>query len=154
MDLDKEFQIIKEFVKSGEGVFKKPQKNATFKNGDDKHLLSLKNTLIRSRGSKISITEPETVTDDVLWEYIKLQKNLSNEQVEEFAKYHKIAMSIETKLGNLLESFIYKYIKKHNWIWQHLSGYQILRNNKENKKIGFTSNMELQVLFEFPLVFQ
>ena len=117
MDLDKEFQIIKEFVQSGEGVFKKPQKNATFEYGDDKHLLSLKNTLIRSRGSKISITEPETVTDDVLWEYIKLQKNLSNKQVKEFAKYHKIAMSIETKLGNLLESFIYKYIKKHNWIW-------------------------------------
>ena len=117
MDLDKEFQIIKEFVKSGEGVFKKPQKNATFEYGDDKHLLSLKNTLIRSRGSKISITEPETVTDDVLWEYIKLQKNLSNKQVKEFAKYHKIAMSIETKLGNLLESFIYKYIQKHNWIW-------------------------------------
>jgi hypothetical protein len=26
-------------------------------------------------------------------------------------------MSIETKLGTLLESFIYKYAKDHDWIW-------------------------------------
>ena len=37
--------------------------------------------------------------------------------MDEFARYHKIAMSIETKLGNLLESFIYKYIKNFDWIW-------------------------------------
>ena len=68
--------------------------------------------LKKSRNTKISITEPKTITDDALWEYIKLQKNLSSKQVNEFAKYHKIAMSIETKLGTLLESFIYKHINK------------------------------------------
>mgnify|MGYP001158327266 FL=1 len=117
MTADEEFKIIKEFVDEKIGQFKKPPKNSTYKYGDDKHLLSLKKSFINSRQSKININEPKTITDDALWEYIKLQKNLSQDKVDEFAKYHKIAMSIETKLGNLLESFIYKYIKNFDWIW-------------------------------------
>ena len=117
MTADEEFKIIKEFVDEKIGQFKKPPKNSTYKYGDEKHLLSLKKSFINSRQSKININEPKTITDDALWEYIKLQKNLSQDKVDEFAKYHKIAMSIETKLGNLLESFIYKYIKNFDWIW-------------------------------------
>ena len=117
MTLDEEFEIIKEFVDKDEGLFKKPPKNAKYKNGDKKHLKSLKDSFINSRNLKISINEPQTITDDALWEYIKLQKNLSDEKVNELAKYHKIAMSIETKLGSLLEGFINKHIRKHGWIW-------------------------------------
>jgi hypothetical protein len=117
MTLDEEFEIIKEFVKEDEGSFKKPSKKATYKYGDKKHFKSLKESFVKSRNLKMSIKEPETITDDALWEYIKLQKNLSDEKINEFAKYHKIAMSIETKLGSLLEGFIYKHISKHDWIW-------------------------------------
>jgi hypothetical protein len=117
MTLEEEFDVIKEFVDEKKGQFKKPSKNANYKYGEEEHFLSLKKSFINSRKSKININEPKTITDDALWEYIKLQKNLSQNQVDEFAKYHKIAMSIETKLGNLLESFIYKYVKDFNWIW-------------------------------------
>jgi|TARA_B110000027_G_scaffold85684_1_gene90906 hypothetical protein len=144
MTLDEEFEIIKEFIQNEEGVFKKPQKNATFINGDDKHLSSLKNTFIKSRNTKISITEPKTITDDALWEYIKLQKNLSSKQVNEFAKYHKIAMSIETKLGTLLESFIYKHINKYNWIW--CSGSIVKDIDFINKNVDKDGNIEWTAL--------
>ena len=117
MTLDEEFKIIKEFVDEEKGQFRKPSKNSTYKYGDEKHFLSLKKSFVNARQSKININEPKTITDDALWEYIKLQKSLSQDQVDEFARYHKIAMSIETKLGNLLESFIYKYIKNFDWIW-------------------------------------
>lgn len=146
MTLEEEFEIIKEFINENEGAFKKPQKNSTFKYGDSKHLSSLQNTFIRSRNTKISITEPKTITDDALWEYIRLQKNLSSKQVNEFAKYHKIAMSIETKLGTLLESFIYKHISKHNWIWCSGSIIQDIDFiNKNINKDGDVQWVSLQV---------
>ena len=117
MTLDEEFEIIKEFVNTGEGFFRKPTSKSKNKYGDDTHLKSLQKSFKKSRNASISIKEPQTVTDDALWEYIKLQKNLTDEKISELAKYHKIAMSIETKLGSLLERFIYNYIQKHNWIW-------------------------------------
>ena len=117
MNTHQEFEQIKEFVNDGMGLFKKPSKSSKFKYNDDNHHESLKKLFLNSRNSKVKIIEPKTITDDALWEFIKLQKNLTQEKVKELAKYHKIAMSIETKLGNLLESFIYDYIKEHNWIW-------------------------------------
>ena len=117
MTLDEEFEIIKEFVENEQGSFKKPSKKATYKYADVQHLLKLKNTFIKSRNSKITISKPKTITDDALWEFIKLQKNLTDKKVNEFAKYHKIAMSMETKLGSVLEGFIFKHISKHDWIW-------------------------------------
>ncbi len=143
MEPEEEFEIIKEFVNSKIGKFKKPSKNSKFKYGDKKHFISLKKTFINSRQSKINISEPKTITDDALWEYIKLQKNLSQDQVDEFAKYHKIAMSIETKLGSLLESFIYKYIKNFGWIWCSGSIVQdidfIKKDTKKNKSVTWIS---------------
>tara|TARA_Y100000590_G_scaffold452227_1_gene594936 strand:+ start:4215 stop:4853 length:639 start_codon:yes stop_codon:yes gene_type:complete len=117
MKIDDEFEIIKEFIDGRQGEFKKPSKNSKFSYGDNEHLLYLKKTFINSRNFKIKIAEPKTITDDALWEYIQLQKNLSKKKATELARYHKIAMSIETKLGSLLESFIYKFIKEYNWIW-------------------------------------
>jgi len=117
MNIDEEFKIIKEFVDTGEALFKKPGKKAKYKYGDKKHLESLKQSFLRGRNTKINISEPETITDEALWEYIKLKKKLTDDKVNELSKYHKIAMSIETKIGSLLEGFIFKYISKHDWIW-------------------------------------
>lgn len=115
--IDEEFQIIKDYVNAGIGEYRKVPKNAKFKHGDTNHLISLKKKFENERKVKLSIDDPETLTDDALWEYIKLQKNLSEEETLEYAKYHKIAMSVETKLGTILESFIYQNIKEYGWIW-------------------------------------
>ena len=117
MNADQEFELIKNFVNDEMGIFRKPSIKSKFKYNDSEHHASLKKKFLNSRSSKIKIIEPETITDDALWEFIRLQKSLTKERVNEFAKYHKIAMSVETKLGTLLESFIYKYAKDHDWIW-------------------------------------
>lgn len=115
--IDEEFKIIQEYANAGIGEFRKVPKNAKFKYGDDNHLASLRKKFENERKVKLSIDDPETLTDDALWEYIKLQKNLTDEKTNEYAKYHKIAMSVETKLGTILESFIYTNIKDYGWIW-------------------------------------
>ena len=139
MNLDEEFEIIKEFVETGEALFKKPSKKAKYEYGDEQHLDSLKRSFIKGRNSDVSITEPETITDEALWEYIKLKKNLTDDKVNELSKYHKIAMSIETKIGNVLERFIFKNISKHDWIWCSGNILQdidfIKKNIDENEKI-------------------
>ena len=41
---------------------------------------SPRSKVVDSRNFKIKIAEPKTITDDALWEYIQLQKNLSKKK--------------------------------------------------------------------------
>ena len=53
-------------------------------------------------------------------------------------------MSIETKLGTLLESFIYKHINKYNWIW--CSGSIVKDIDFINKNIDKNGNIQWTAL--------
>ena len=53
----------------------------------------------------------KTQNDEVLWEFIKSKHDLSDNQVKEYSKFHKLAMTYETILGSFLEEFVYLNLK-------------------------------------------
>lgn len=142
LSVEQEFELIQEYIEQTDGELRKPSKKAKYKLSDPEHLNNLKKSFIKSRKVNLDVNEPRTVTDDALWEYIQLKKNLTNNQVSEYSKYHRIAMSVEGKLGSILEFFIYKSIKKHGWIW--CSG-NIVKDTDFIKKIKDNEWIALQV---------
>ena len=137
-----EFELIIEYIKQTDGEFRKPPRGANHKENSVEHLNYLKKTFIKSRKINLEVNEPSTITDDALWELIQLRKNLSEQQVNEYSRFHKIAMSVEGKLGSILEFFIYNAIKKYNWIW--CSG-SIVKDTDFIKKINDNDWVALQV---------
>tara|TARA_B100001250_G_C19737890_1_gene761652 strand:+ start:503 stop:1159 length:657 start_codon:yes stop_codon:yes gene_type:complete len=144
MNLDEEFKIIKEFVKEGKANFLKP-KSDKYKSNSKEHLVKLKEYFSNARPENKKERKPsKTQNDEVLWEFIKSKHELTEDQVKEYSKYHKLAMTYETILGNFLEEFIYKNLKEFNWIWCSGNIIQDIdfikkTNDKENTQYNWVS---------------
>ena len=72
MNLDEEFEIIKEFVETGEALFKKPSKKAKYEYGDEQHLDSLKRSFIKGRTDFLGSNQPASRMKQ------KIQRNSNN----------------------------------------------------------------------------
>ena len=117
MTLDEEFKIIEEFVKNGNANFLKP-KSPKYKANSKDHIKKLKEYFSNARpGNKKKRKPSKTQNDEVLWEFIKSKHDLSDDQVKEYSKFHKLAMTYETILGSFLEEFVYLNLKDLGWIW-------------------------------------
>ncbi len=117
MTLDEEFKIIEEFVKDGNANFLKPKSDKYKANSKD-HLKKLKEYFLNARPENKKKRKPsKTQNDEVLWEFIKSKHDLSDNQVKEYSKFHKLAMTYETILGSFLEEFVYLNLKDFGWIW-------------------------------------
>ena len=117
MTLDEEFKIIEEFVKDGNANFLKPKSDKYKANSKD-HIKKLKEYFSNARPENKKKRKPsKTQNDEVLWEFIKSKHDLSDNQVKEYSKFHKLAMTYETILGSFLEEFVYLNLKDLGWIW-------------------------------------
>lgn len=117
MTLEEEFKIINEFVKDGNANFLEPRSNKYEANSED-HIKKLKEYFSNARPENKKKRRPsKTQNDEVLWEFIKSKHDLSDDQVKEYSKFHKLAMTYETILGSFLEEFIYKNLKDFGWVW-------------------------------------
>ena len=117
MTLDEEFKIIEEFVKDGNANFLKPKSDKYKANSKD-HLKKLKEYFLNARPENKKKRKPsKTQNDEVLWEFIKSKHDLSDNQVKEYSKFNKLAMTYETILGSFLEEFVYLNLKDFGWIW-------------------------------------
>lgn len=117
MTLDEEFKIIEEFVIDGNANFLKPKSDKYKANSKD-HIKKLKEYFSNARPENKKKRKPsKTQNDEVLWEFIKSKHDLSDDQVKEFSKFHKLAMTYETILGSFLEEFVYLNLKDLGWIW-------------------------------------
>jgi hypothetical protein len=136
---NQEFELIKDYIKQTDSEFRKPPKGANYKANSAEHLNYLKKSFTSKRKINLDVNEPNTITDDALWEFIQLKKSLTDEQVQEYSRYHKIAMSVEGKLGSILEFFIYGAIRKYNWIWcsgNIVKDTDFLKKTKDNQWIA------------------
>ena len=117
MTLDEEFKIIEEFIKDGNANFLKPKSDKYKANSKD-HIKKLKEYFSNARPENKKKRKPsKTQNDEVLWEFIKSKHDLSDNQVKEYSKFHKLAMTYETILGSFLEEFVYLNLKDLGWIW-------------------------------------
>jgi len=123
MDLKSEFIIIKEFEKANEDIFvkgkpfKKPSKKDTYKSKD--HLTKLFLTFQNSRPenkTKVNKNKP-VIPDNAVYKYIEAKFDFTESTIKNVKHHHNIAMDAENKIGYFLEEYIYKNIKKNNWIW-------------------------------------
>ncbi|MDC3099506.1 SinI family restriction endonuclease [Candidatus Pelagibacter sp.] len=117
MTLDEEFKIIEEFIKDGNANFLKPKSDKYKANSKD-HIKKLKEYFSNARPENKKKRKPsKTQNDEVLWEFIKSKHDLSDNDVKEYSKFHKLAMTYETILGSFLEEFVYLNLKDLGWIW-------------------------------------
>ena len=146
MNIDEEFEIIKEFAKANKDMFadggnvllNRSKKNDYF---SEKHLKQIKESFITSRNFKNS--EVSTVPDEAVYIYIKGKLNKSDEEIDAIKEAHNIGMNVEDLIGHTLEEYIYSKSSDQGWIW--CSG-NILRSIDFIKKEVDGENINWQML--------
>ena len=127
MTLEEEFKIINDFVKDGNANFLEPRSNKYEANSED-HIKKLKEYFSNARPENKKKRRPsKTQNDEVLWEFIKSKHDLSDDQVKEYSKFHKLAMTYETILGSFFGG-VYLQKFKRFWMgmvfWKYCSRYR------------------------------
>ena len=120
MNIDQEFEIIKEFAEANKNMFPDNGKVLFFRSKkfeyfSDEHLSTLKNQFINSRD--FSNKDVSTIPDNAVYLYIKKKFNKSDEEIETIKEHHNISMGVEDLIGHRLEEYIYGEASRNNWIW-------------------------------------
>ena len=120
MNLDEEFEIIKEFAKENANMFPDGGKVLSYrlkkaKYLSNEHLQKIKNNFIDSR--TFNNKEISTVPDVSVYSYIKKKYDKTDEEINAIKESHNICMSVEDLIGHTLEEYIYSVTNKDGWIW-------------------------------------
>ena len=124
MTLNEELETILEFAKDKPNSLVRPDKTLLSYTDNQKkkysyasteHELELKKKLIKGR-IKI-FKKPKTFPDLAVYEFLKENKNYSDETIKNVIQYHYDAMGAENILGHFLEEFINENKEDDSWIW-------------------------------------
>jgi hypothetical protein len=124
MNIEQEFQIILEFAKDKPNSLVRLNKTLLSYTVNQKkrfpyfsieHKEELKKKLIGGR--KKIFKKPKTFPDLAVYEFLKENKNYSDEIIKNVIQYHYDAMGAENILGHFLEEFINENKKDDSWIW-------------------------------------
>jgi len=120
MNLDEEFEIIKEFSIQNKNLFPDGGKVLSYRLKkteylSDEHLKKIKKNFIESRS--FDNKEVSTIPDASVYIYIKKKFKKTDEEIEVIKKSHNICMSVEDLIGHTLEEYIYSVVSKDGWIW-------------------------------------
>ena len=124
MDIEQEFQIILEFAKDKPNSLVRLNKTLLsytdnqkkkFSYNSIEHEAELRKKLIGGR--KKTFKKPKTFPDLAVYEFLKENKNYSDEIIQNVIQYHYDAMGAENILGHFLEEFINENKEDDSWIW-------------------------------------
>jgi len=124
MTLDEELKVILEFANDKPNSLVRPDKTllSYTKNEKEKysyaskeHESELRKKLIKGR-IKI-FKKPKTFPDLAVYEFLKENRNYSDEIIQNVIQYHYDAMGAENILGHFLEEFINENKDDDSWIW-------------------------------------
>ena len=124
MDIEQEFQIILEFARDKPNSLVRLNKTLLsytdnqkkkFSYNSIEHEAELRKKLIGGR--KKTFKKPKTFPDLAVYEFLKENKNYSDEIIQNVIQYHYDAMGAENILGHFLEEFINENKEDDSWIW-------------------------------------
>ena len=124
MTLDKELEIILEFAENKPNSLVRLNKTLLSYSDNEKkkysyasteHETVLKKKLIKGR--KKIFKKPKTFPDLAVYEFLKENKDYSDEIIQNVIQYHYDAMGAENILGHFLEEFINENKEDDSWIW-------------------------------------
>ena len=124
MDIEQEFQIILEFAKDKPNSLVRLNKTLLSYTDNQKkkfsytsieHEAELRKKFIGGR--KKTFKKPKTFPDLAVYEFLKENKNYSDEIIQNVIQYHYDAMGAENILGHFLEEFINENKEDDSWIW-------------------------------------
>jgi len=124
MDIEQEFQIILEFARDKPNSLVRLNKTLLSYTDNQKkkfsytsieHEAELRKKLIGGR--KKTFKKPKTFPDLAVYEFLKENKNYSDEIIQNVIQYHYDAMGAENILGHFLEEFINENKEDDSWIW-------------------------------------
>ena len=95
-------------------LYRKTQKKK-FEYNSEEHIEALKIKLTKGRNK--TFKNPKTYPDQAVYEFLKLNKEYSDEIIKNVIQYHYDAMGAENILGHYLEEFINENKGESNWIW-------------------------------------
>jgi len=124
MTLDEELEIILEFAEDKPNSLVRSNKTLLSYSDNEKkkysyasteHETVLKKKLIKGR--KKIFKKPKTFPDLAVYEFLKENKDYSDEIIQNVIQYHYDAMGAENILGHFLEEFINENKEDDSWIW-------------------------------------
>ena len=124
MKPEEELEIILKFAEDKPNSLVRPNKTLLsytdnqkkkFSYTSNEHINELKKKLIKGR--KKTFKEPKTFPDLAVYEFLKENKNYSDEIIKKVIEYHYDAMGAENILGHFLEEFINQNKNDDSWIW-------------------------------------
>jgi len=124
MTLDQELEIILEFAENKPNSLVRSNKTLLSYSDNEKkkysyasteHETVLKKKLIKGR--KKIFKKPKTFPDLAVYEFLKENKDYSDEIIQNVIQYHYDAMGAENILGHFLEEFINENKEDDSWIW-------------------------------------
>lgn len=112
---DPKFQILLKFLQANPNSFS--SRNKKFGIDTKEGIDALHQHYLSEKSKKLELNESNTIPDVAVSMILKQWKNFSDEKLEQIKVEHKLSMSAENKVGQLLERYIAETLEPHGWVW-------------------------------------
>lgn len=112
-NLNEKFDKVLEFLRTNPDLLSSRGKNLS----NEKDIESLREKFKSQRLKTVSLTIPTTVFDKAVSVILAKSEGYSPEKLETIQYEHKLSMSAENTVGELLEMYIAEELEPEGWIW-------------------------------------
>lgn len=112
---DPKFKILLKFLQDKPERFSSRKGKLSISNEDC--IAKLYEYYLSEKNKKLELKESDTIPDVAVSLILKQWKNFSGEELEKIKIEHKLSMSAENKVGQLLERYIAEILEPYGWVW-------------------------------------
>lgn len=112
---DSKFKILLKFLQAHPETLSSRKK--TLGIDTEERINALHEHYLNERTKKLELNESNTIPDIAVSIILKQWKNFSDEKLDQIKIEHKLSMSAENKVGQLLERYIAETLEPYGWVW-------------------------------------